>query len=418
MAKLAINGGKKLRETQFPKHPMLGDEEKNQILEVLNSGNISTFVAMPGENFLGGKKIREFEDKFALKMGTKFAVAFNSASSALHAAVVAVGVQPGEEVIVPPTTFTSTATSSLMHNAIPVFSDVKRDTFCLDPTKLENVLSPLSKAIIPVHLFGNSCDMDEILSFAKKNNLAVIEDCAQSPGAQYKGKTVGTMGDCGIFSFQESKNMMTGEGGMLITNDEDIAKIAQMVRNHGEMIVPTLKGRTYKSEFLGWGYRMTELEAALGIAQLGKLDGFNDERIKLGTYLHNEINKIDGFKHVKYDHVKHVYWVFGMSYDEIKIGLPRNLFCDALRAEGIPCAAGYVQPLYLSPLYLERRAFAFKHYKGNAKYEKGLCPVAESLYEKELINTMICRPPATISDMQDVVNAIHKIIENKNELLS
>jgi len=418
LSKLALKGGQKTRESLFPKHPIIGDEEKNQIIEVLNSGNISTFVASPGEHFLGGKKIREFEDKFALKMGTKFAVAFNSASSALHAAVVAVGVQPGEEVIVPPTTFTSTATSSLMHNAIPVFSDVKRDTFCLDPTKLENVLSPLSKAIIPVHLFGNSCDMDEILSFAKKNNLAVIEDCAQSPSAQYKGKTVGTMGDCGIFSFQESKNMMTGEGGMLITNDEDIAKIAQMVRNHGEMIVPTLKGRTYKSEFLGWGYRMTELEAALGIAQLSKLDGFNDERIKLGTYLHNEINKIDGFKHVKYDHVKHVYWVFGMSYDETKIGLPRNLFCDALRAEGIPCAAGYVQPLYLSPLYLERRAFAFKHYKGNAKYEKGLCPVAESLYEKELINTMICRPPATISDMQDVVNAIHKIIENKNELLS
>jgi dTDP-4-amino-4,6-dideoxygalactose transaminase len=184
------------------------------------------------------------------------------------------------------------------------------------------------------------------------------------------------------------------------------------------MIVPTLKGRTYKSEFLGWGYRMTELEAALGIAQLEKLDHFNDERIKLGTFLHNEINKISGFKHTKYDYVKHVYWVFGMSYDEAEIGVSRNLFCDALRAEGIPCSSGYVQPLYLSPLYLERRAFAFKHYKGNAKYEKGICPVAELLYEKELINTMICRPPATITDMQDVVNAIHKIIENKNELLA
>ena len=418
MAKLALKGGPKIRTIPFPKHPMIGEEEKNQVLEVLNSGNISTFVASPGEHFLGGKKIREFEEKFAAKMGTKFAVAFNSASSALHAAIVSVGVSPGDEVIVPPTTFTSTATSSLMHNAIPVFSDVKRDTFCIDPAKLENVLSPLSKAIIPVHLFGNSCDMDEIMSFAKKNKLAVIEDCAQSPGAQYKGRTVGTIGDCGIFSFQESKNMMTGEGGMLITNDEDITKIAQMVRNHGEVIVPTLKNRSYKSEFLGWGYRMTELEAALGVAQLGKLDYFNNERIKLGTYLHNEINKIDGLKHVKHDHVKHVYWVFGMSYDEEKIGITRNLFCDALRAEGIPCSAGYVQPLYLSPLYLEKRAFAFKHYKGNVKYEKGICPVAELLYEKELVNTMICRPPATIEDMQDVVDAIHKIIENKNELLN
>ena len=418
MAKLALKGGPKTRTIPFPKHPMIGDEERNQILEVLNSGNISTFVASPGEHFLGGKKIREFEENFAAKMGTKYAVAFNSASSALHAAVVAVGVQPGEEVIVPPTTFTSTATSALMHNAIPVFSDVKRDTFCLDPAKLDHVLSPLGKAIIPVHLFGNSCDMDEILAFAKKNNLAVIEDCAQSPGAQYKGRTVGTMGDCGIFSFQESKNMMTGEGGMLITNDDDIAKISQMVRNHGEMITPTLKNRTYKSEFLGWGYRMTELEAALGIAQLSKLDYFNNQRIKLGTFLHNEINKIDGLKHVKYEFVKHVYWVFGISYDENKVGIPRDLFCEALKAEGIPCSAGYVKPLYLNPLYQEKRAFAFKHYTGNAKYEKGICPVAELLYEKELINTMICRPPASINDMEDVIMSIHKIIENKNELLN
>ena len=417
MAKLALFGGEPVRKVPFPKHPIIGDDEKNQVLEVLNSGNISTFAASPGEHFLGGKKIREFEEKFAAKMNTKFAVAFNSASSALHAAVVSVGVSPGEEVIVPPTTFTSTATSSLMHNAIPVFSDVKRDTFCLDPNKLENVLSPLSKAIIPVHLFGGSCDMDEIMLFAKKNNLAVIEDCAQSPNAQYNGKTVGSIGDCGVFSFQESKNIMTGEGGMLITNNEDIAKIAQMVRNHGEVIIPTLKNRSYISEFLGWGYRMTELEAALGVAQLSKLDYFNNERIKLGTFLHNEINKINGLKHVKYDNVKHVYWVFGMSYDEEKIGLPRNLFCDALKAEGIPCSAGYVQPLYLSPLYLEKRAFAFKHYEGNVKYAKGICPVAELLYEKELVITMICRPPATIDDMKDFVSAIHKIIDNKNEFV-
>jgi len=415
--KLAIKGGSKTRITLFPKHPIIGDEEKNQIAEVLNSGNISTFVASPGEHFLGGKKIREFEEKFAAKMDTKYAVTFNSASSALHAAVVAVGVEPGQEVIVPPITFTSTATSSLMHNAIPVFSDVKRDTFCLDPAKLGQVKSSLSKAIIPVHLFGNACDMDEIMAFAKKNNLKVIEDCAQSPGAQYKSKTVGTIGDCGIFSFQESKNLMTGEGGMLITNDEDIARIAQMVRNHGEMIVPTLQNRTYKSEFLGWGYRMTELEAALGIAQLGKLDKYNDERVKLGTFLHDEINKIPGLKHTKYDHVKHVYWVFGFSYDENIVGIPRDLFCEALRAEGIPCSAGYVKPLYLSPLYQERRAFAFKHYTGTAKYDKGICPVAESLYEKEIVNTMICRPPATINDMGDIVKAVHKVIENKDELL-
>lgn len=415
LKKLALFGGKKTREKPFPKYPTITQQEKDAVLEVLDSGNLSTFVASPGENFLGGKKIREFENKFAEYIGTKYAIAFNSATSALHAAVAAVGVEPGEEVIVPPYTFTSTATSVLMHNAIPVFSDVKKDTYCLDPQNLDKVVSSLTRAITPVHLFGNSCEMDEILEFAKKHHLKVIEDCAQAPGGEYKGKKVGTMGDCGIFSFQETKNMMTGEGGMFVTNDEDIAKVAQMVRNHGEMLLPTQKTRTYKSEILGWGYRMTELEAALGIVQLSKLDKMNEERIRLSEYLTKKIQNIPGLKHTRYNYVKHVYYVYAFSFDENEIGITRDNFCEALRAEGIPVSGGYVKPLYLNPLYLEKRAFAFKHYKGNVKYEKGLCPVTESLNEKELVLTPVCRPPATLDDMDDIYNAITKIIENKQE---
>jgi perosamine synthetase len=417
MKNLAINGGPKTRSIPFPKHPIIGNEEKEQVLDVLESGNISTFIASPGENFLGGKKIREFEKKFSAKIGRKFGVAFNSASSALHAAVVAVGVNPGDEVIVPPTTFTSTATSSLMHNAIPVFCDIKFDTFCMDPMKIEQIISPLSKAIIPVHLFGHSCDMDEILQISKKHDLKIIEDCAQSIGGEYKNRKLGTMGDCSIFSFQESKTIMTGEGGILLTDDEDIANIARMIRNHGEVVLPTMKQRSYKTEFLGWGYRMTELEAAIGIAQIDKLDSLNAKRIELGTYLSEEINKINGFEHIKYDYVKHVYWMFSFTFDEEIVGIPRNLFCDALKEEGIPCAAGYVEPLYLNPLYQEKKAFAFKNYSGNVNYKKGICPIAEKLHEKYLINTIICRPPALIDDMKDIVTAIHKILKNKDELI-
>jgi len=416
LSNLAICGGTKVRNSPFPKHPIIGDEEKKQVLEVLESGNLSTFIASAGENFLGGKKIREFEQKFCQKINTKYGVAFNSATSALHAAVVSVGVKPGQEVIVPPFTFTSTATSSLMHNAIPVFCDVKPDTYCLDPTKLSDVLSDLTSAIIPVHLFGHACDMDEIMQFAKKHDLKVIEDCAQSPGGQYKNKNLGTIGDCSVFSFQETKNIMTGEGGMLTTNDDEIAKIARMVRNHGEVVQPDLKQRTYKSEILGWGYRMTELEAAVGIAQISKMDYLNDERIKLCNYLSSEINKLPGFKHTKYEFVKHVYYVFAFSYDEKIVGIKRDLFCKALNAEGIPCFAGYVKPLYLNPLYTEKRAFAFKHYTGNVKYQKGICPISESLHEKELIGTIVARPPATTKDMDDIINAIKKIIRNKDEL--
>ena len=209
---------------------------------------------------------------------------------------------------------------------------------------------------------------------------------------------------------------MTGEGGMLVTNNEKIAEIARMVRNHGEVIEENLKKRTYKSEILGWGYRMTELEAALGVAQTTKLEYLNNERIKLCNYLTSKINEIVGLTHTKYDFVKHVYYVYAFNFDEKKIGISRELFVKALNAEGIPCFGGYVKPLYLNPLYTEKRAYAFQHYKGNAKYEKGICPVAENLYYKELVGLVIARPPATIEDMDDIVNAIKKIIENKEEL--
>jgi len=414
---LAILGGKPVRSFTFPKYPVIDEQEEKAVIDVLKSKNLSTFVASPGENFLGGEKIRKFEHDFAKYIGTKFAISFNSATSALHAAVASVGVQPGEEIIVPPYTFTSTATSALMHNAIPVFSDVTLDTFCLNPKKLKDALSPLTKAIIPVHLFGHPCEMDEIMEFALKHDMKVIEDCAQAPGAKYKGTKVGNFGNCGIFSFQETKNMMTGEGGMLVTNDENIAKTAQMVRNHGEMILESDTKRKYKSEILGWGYRMTELEASIGIVQLSKLDSMNETRKTLASFLTDKLNSIDGLNHTKFEHVDHVYYVYALTYDEEKIGIPREKFCEALRSEGIPFFGGYVKPLYLNPLYQERRAFAFKHYKGNVNYEKGICPNTENLHEKKLILTPVVRPPATISDMKDIVKAIQKIIYYKKDLV-
>ncbi len=415
MTKLALFGGNKTRTKPFPKHPIIGSDEKNAVLEVLESGNLSTFIASPGEHFLGGKKIRQFESDFANYIGTKYAVAFNSATSALHAAVVAVGVNPGEEVIVPPYTFTSTATSVLMHNAIPIFADVQSDIFCIDPKSISQNLSSLTKAIIPVHLFGHPAEMDKIIEIAQENNLRIIEDCAQAPGAEYRGKKVGTMGDCGIFSFQETKNIMTGEGGMLVTNNDEIAQIARMVRNHGEMIVSSQNSRTYRSDILGWGYRMTEMEAALGIVQLKKLEEFNHTRRSLAEYVTKNIADVKGITHTVYPYVKHGCYDFAARYDEQQTGISRDLFIKALNAEGIPFGQGYVRPLYLNPVYHEGKPFAFKHYKGNAKYEKGLCPITESLHEKYLIATSILRPPATETDADDVINAIHKIMENKNE---
>lgn len=412
---LALFGGKKVRQKEFPNHPLIGDDEKKAVMSVLESGNLSTFSATSGKNFLGGKKIREFEEDFAHYIGTKYAVSFNSATAALHAAVVSVGVKPVHEVIVPPYTFTSTATSVLMHNAIPIFCDIQSDIFCIDPNEIEKKINPLTHAIIPVHLFGHPAEMDSIISIAKQHNLKIIEDCAQAPGARYKGKNVGTIGDCGIFSFQETKNIATGEGGMLVTNDDKIAETARMVRNHGETILESQTQRTYQTNFLGWGYRMTELEAALGIEQLKKIDQWNEIRRKLADIVTNEINKIDGLNHVKRDYVQHAYYVYGFTFDKSKIGISREQFVKALNAEGIPFSQGYVKPLYLNPIYHDFKPFAYNYYKGNAIYDKGLCPITEDLYENKMVLTLVLRPPLTETDTQDIITSIHKVIDNKHE---
>ena len=417
MARLALLGGEKVRKTPFPPHPIIGKEEKKAVLDVLESGKLSTFVASPGEKFLGGVKIKQFEKEFAEYHGVKYAITFNSATAALHAAVVACGVKPGEEVIVPPYTFTSTATCALMNNSIPVFVDIKSDIFCLDPAKIEQAITPRTRAIIPVHLFGHPADMDEIVAIARKHNIKVIEDCAQAPGALYKGKHVGTIGDCGVFSFQETKNMMTGEGGMLITDEEEIAEIARMVRNHGEVVLTSQTKRTYRSDMLGWNYRMTEIEATLGIAQLRKLDKLNSQRITLADYLAEKLVSIDGLTTpVVYPYVKHVYYDFVLKYDESKIGVPRDTFVNALEAEGIPFGGGYVRPLYLNPIYHKNKPFIYNYFGKDVKYDKGICPVTERLHEKEQCSTAVCRPPATKKDMDDVVQGIKKVLDNREEL--
>lgn len=414
---LAMLGGKPLRTKPFPAHPVIGEEEKRAVMEVLEIGRLSTFIAAPGEYFNGGQKIKEFERQFAEYHGTKYAVAFNSATAALHAAIVATGVQPGGEVIVPPYTFTSTATCGLMHNAIPVFADIDDVVFGLDPDAVERAITPLTRAIIVVHLFGHPANLDALIAVAKKHNLRLIEDCAQAPGAKWNGRFVGTFGDCGIFSFTESKTITTGEGGMLITNDAGIAEQARMVRNHGEMIAEGQKERTYSSSMLGWNYRMTEMEAALGIAQLKKLDILNEIRIELASHLSERIAGLPGIKPpLALPNARHVYYVYALKYDEAQAGIPREVFVQAMNAEGIPFSAGYVRPLYFAPLYQNRQHFAFEHYRGSASYERGICPTAERLYEREVMLTGIVRSPATGADMDDIVNAMQKVMEHRHLL--
>jgi len=417
MGNLAIHGGSPVRSETFPRHPVIGAKEKQAVAEVMDSGELSSFVAISGENFLGGKRVLDFEQRFADYHGTKFAISFNSATSALHAAVVAVGVDPGEEVIVTPYSFSASAACALMHGAIPVFGDVQEDIYCLDPQSVESLVSPLTKVVIPVHLFGHPADMDELMKVARKHDLKVIEDCAQSPGAFYKGQRTGTIGDCGVFSFTENKNITTGEGGMLITNDPRIAEVAQLVRNHGEVIDPGDQLQRLGSIYLGWNYRLTEFQAALGIVQFDKLDALNVIRTELAGHLNEKLRGARGLTiSTVYPDCTHVYYIYALKYDADEIGVSRDLFIKALAAEGIPFGGGYVPPLYESPYYQKKLAAPFRYYKGNAQYSKGTCPTCEQLYERDLIITQIARSPATKKDMDDVVLAFEKIFDNISDL--
>jgi len=414
---LAIMGGKPVRSRPFPAYPVIGDDEKRAVMEVLDSGQLSTFSASR-QGFLGGKKIQAFEAAFAAYHGVAHAIAVNSATSGLHAAVAACDIGPGDEVLVPPYTFTATATAVLHHNAIPVFVDVDPVTFCMNPDRIEAAITPRTKAIIPVHLLGHPADMDRILEIARRRGLKVIEDCAQAPGARYKGRPVGSLGDCGVFSFQETKNMATGEGGMIVTHQPDLAERARMVRNHGEAVVAG-EARKYLTNTIGWNYRMTEIEAAIGLVQLGKLDGLNQARRDLAGYLLARLPKHAGLRYpTEPTGVTHVYHVFGMTYDEAAVGLPRSRFIEALVAEGVPVGPGYPRPLYHNPLFQDRLAygkqgcpFTCHLYQGTVSYAKGLCPTAEDLCARTALWTFVVRPPATTRDMDDIVAGFEKVLD-------
>jgi len=418
MINLAINGGEKVRKNPFPGYPEIGEEEINAVNDVLRSGKLSTFHS----SFYGGEKVREFEEEFAKYHNVKYAIASNSGTAALHIAVAAAGIGPGDEVITTPYTFTSTATSILMHNAIPIFADINPETLCIDPKSIRSKITDKTKAIIVVHLLGNIADMDEIMSIARERNLRVIEDAAQAIGSKSKGRLAGTMGDLATFSFQENKNLMTGEGGMTITNDPDLAKRCQLIRNHGEDCSRE-EMRSYISTSLGWNYRMTEIESAIGLVQLKKLDKGNEIRKENANFLNEEFNKIEGITpQLIKEGIESTYHLYGIFIDEEKLGISRDKLVEALIAEGIPASKGYSHPLYMNPLFLNKTVygtkgcpFSCKFYDRNIEYKAGLCPNIEKACKKTIWFNQV-RPPANLEDMKDIIDAFKKIIENKNEL--
>lgn len=422
---LALLGGTPVRSEPPPRYNTIGEAEKTEVMNVLNSGELSGFIAYAGAEFYGGKQVLALEQQFKDYFGVKHAIAVNSATSGLHCAVAATGIGPGDEVIVPPYTMAASATCVLFTGAVPIFADIEDKTFCLDPKEVEKNITPYTKGIVAVNLFGQPAPLDELKAIADKNNLFLIEDNAQAPAAKYKHTFTGMVGDAGVFSFNRHKTMQSGEGGVIVCNDDTLAQKMRLVRNHGEVVVRTM-GFTDIQNTVGLNYRMTEMEAAVARHQFAKIDELNAARIALCNRLTQNLADIEGITapFVR-ENSTHVYYFYAMKYNEAITGLPRDLFVQAVSAEGFPLRGGYVLPIYMEPVYQQKlcfgpNGFPFTANPRNAeiKYQKGLCPAVERLYEKELILTPFMYPPLTLADMDAFTDAMKKVLRNKDALLN
>ena len=315
----------------------MGKEEIEAVVEVLKSGILS-------EKSGRGPRVLQFEKEFAKFVGAKHAIAVSSGTAALHSTLLAAGVQQGDEVVIPSFTFSATAGAVVLAGGRPGFADIDADTYCVTRETIEAALTRGTKAIMPVHMYGLCADMDSIMELAHNRGIVVIEDAAQAHGAEYNGRRIGSIGDATCFSFYPGKNMTTGEGGMVTTNDDDLAEQIRMIRTHGEE-------RPYWVSRQGHNYRMPEISAAIGAAQLKKLPGFLQERRKNAEYLIEKLGVLGKLVMPKEPAgLKHAWYLFTARLRGANAG-KRNKLVEKLRSRNIGASVYYESPVHMLPYY-------------------------------------------------------------------
>ena len=282
---IALEGGKPVRTSPWPKWPLFTDKDKADLAALLDDGRLTSIT---------GPKVKEFEEKYAAAFGARYALATCNGVTAIHLALAALEIGPGDEVIVPAHTFIGTSIPVLMANAIPIFVDIRRDSFNIDISKIEAAVTPRTKAVIAVHLNGLPADMEELRAIAARRRLAVVEDACQAHGAVYRGTRVGTLGQISCFSFFEDKVLTTGEGGMVLTNDQGLFELARCIRSYGEEPVTNIAERKYEHVRLGFNYRMGALPAVLGCNQLDRLDQMVAKRNANARFLRKQLSGVPG----------------------------------------------------------------------------------------------------------------------------
>jgi len=422
MSELALLGGPRTIAEAFESYNSIGKEEVEAARAVVETGVLSRYLGCWDPDFYGGEQVRALEEGWAEYFRVPHAVAVNSNTSGLIASLGAIGLEPGDEVIVSPWTMSASATSILVWNAIPVFADIEDETFNLDPTSIVRNITPYTRAIMLPDIFGHAADLDVIMEIARQYRLRVIEDAAQAPAALYKGRYVGTVADIGVFSLNYHKHIHTGEGGMCVTHDPILAERMQLIRNHAEAVVQD-KGVTNLANMIGFNFRLTEIQAAIGREQLKKLADLAAKRQAAALRLTEGIRDLPGLRPpVVRPNCTHVYYVYPLIYDAAITGVPKEKVLAALQAEGVEISGSYAN-VHLFPMYQQKIAYGSQgfpwtaaFYKGTVSYAKGICPVAEMLQDKKYMGIEICKYRYEDRDIDLLAAAFRKVWAHMSDL--
>jgi dTDP-4-amino-4,6-dideoxygalactose transaminase len=403
---LALLGGSPVRTRPFTRWPIFGEAEETRLLQTLRSGKWGR---------LDGDEVSQFEQRFAAMHGCRHGVAVANGTVALRIALLAAGIRAEDEVIVPPYTFVATATAVIEANAVPVFADIDLNTFNLDPEAVKAAISSRTRVIIPVHFAGQPADMDRLMDLAREHNLVVVEDAAHAHGASYRNRPAGSLGHLAAFSFQSSKNMTAGEGGIITTNEEGIAEACRSIQNCGR----SRDGVWYEHHVISGNYRMSEFHGAVLNCQLERLEEQTQTRDANGQYLASRLAVLPGLHpQARTDAVtRHSHHLFMLRIDAQAFGAPRRAVIRALEAEGIPCSAGYGFSLHEQPLF---RKMAFGPYLPAAastlEYGATRCPNSDALCRDQAIwlgQNLLLGPRA---DVDDIARAFEKVHEQRRAL--
>jgi len=406
--KLAIHGGEPVHTGAWPTWPVHDAREREGLLAVLESGK-----------WWYGERVAEFEEAFAAFQDARFGISCVNGTAALELALIGAGIGAGMEVIVPPYTFVGTATAVLRANAVPVFVDIEADSLNIDASQIEAAITDKTAAIMPVHFGGLPADMDRINAIARAHGLRVIEDSAHGWGSKWNGKGCGALGDAGGFSFQQSKNITSAEGGIVLTDDEGLADTIRSLSNCG-------RGKDkpwYEHYITGGNYRITEFQAAILLAQLSRLGDQTAHRMRSAAILNEGLADIEGLHVVREDAraTPRSYHLYAMRLVAEEFGASREQFIQALRAEGVPAGGGYPHPLYRNPLFQRKGtgpAFcpvSCPYYGREMDYTQVECPNAEAACRQVvwLGQSVLLGSPA---DMNDIVAAVRKVRDHAGEL--